>query len=290
MAFNFPNAPTVNQVFTPTSGVSYVWTGTQWDRLATAAITIPPGVYMPYGGATEPLGWLFCDGRAISRSAYPLLFAAIGIAHGAGDGTTTFNLPDMRGRAAFGRDDMGGVAAGRLTNAGVGNSGINGALLGAAGGLDRYALALTQMAAHTHSGGANTGNESAGHTHTGLTGLENQNHTHYISGYTDTVGDHVHNTNQFYTGGGAGSTNYSAASPVANKNTRPTDGAGAHNHTINFASGTVSANHNHYFTTDGMSASHFHYVSLTTDSQGGGQAHPIVPPALVANYIIFTGA
>ena len=295
MAFNFPNAPTVNQVYTPTSGVSYVWTGTQWDRLATAAITIPPGVYMPYGGATEPLGWLFCDGRAISRSAYPLLFVAIGIAHGAGDGTTTFNLPDMRGRAAFGRDDMGGVAAGRLTNAGVGNSGINGALLGAAGGLDRYALALTQMAAHQHPINGNTGTESADHTHwvAGRSGNDTVNHTHYISGWTDVAGDHMHTTNSFYSGGASGSTNFSAASPVQNKSARGTDNAGSHQHSINFASGTVSAWHQHdiAFSSGGISATHTHALSfMSGDNAGGGEAHPIVPPALVANYIIFTGA
>jgi microcystin-dependent protein len=290
MAFNFPNAPTVNQVFTPVSGVSYVWTGTQWDRLATAAMTIPPGVYVPYAGPTEPLGWLFCDGKAISRAAYPLLFTAIGTSHGAGDGTTTFNVPDMRGRAAFGRDDMGGTAAGRLTNVGVGNSGINGTLLGANGGVDRRTLTITELPTHSHTGSGTSELNNVGHTHTGLSGLENQNHRHYASGVTDAQGTHHHNTSGFVTAGSAGSSNYTASGLVQNRLPRDTEDAGSHAHNINFWTGYVEANHNHYFTTDGQSANHTHAFGFTTVNAGDQQAFPIMPPALVANYIIFAGA
>jgi microcystin-dependent protein len=289
MAFNFPNAPTLNQVFTPTAGVSYVWNGTQWDRLGAAAMAMPAGVWMPYGGFNAPLGWLFCDGRAVLRSAYPLLFAAIDVNYGPGDGSTTFNLPDMRGRTAFGRDNMGGSPAGRITSTGVGSSSIDGNVLGANGGADRRAMTVAQIPAHAHTGSGTSDINNVGHTHTGLTGLENQNHTHYISGYTDTHGGHDHTTNSFYSGGASGSTNFSAASPVQNKSARAIDVGGAHNHTINFASGTVSANHNHYFTTDGQSANHTHTYSFTTSSIGGSEAYPMLPPTLIANYIIFAG-
>ena len=57
---------------------------------------LPAGVIVPYGGASAPAGWLLCDGSAISRTTYAALFAAIGTAFGTGDGSTTFNLPDMR--------------------------------------------------------------------------------------------------------------------------------------------------------------------------------------------------
>ncbi len=57
----------------------------------------PPGSVMAYMGTTAPIGWLMCDGAAISRTNYPALFAVVGTASGAGDGSTTFNLPDMRG-------------------------------------------------------------------------------------------------------------------------------------------------------------------------------------------------
>ena len=56
----------------------------------------PVGVINPYGGATAPDGWLLCQGQALSRTEYADLFAVIGTNFGSGDGSTTFNLPDMR--------------------------------------------------------------------------------------------------------------------------------------------------------------------------------------------------
>lgn len=61
------------------------------------------GVIQMFGGETPPPGWLICDGSTVSRTTYPELFDAIGINWGEGDGSTTFNLPDLRGRSAIGR-------------------------------------------------------------------------------------------------------------------------------------------------------------------------------------------
>jgi microcystin-dependent protein len=72
------------------------------------APVMPAGVILPFGGATAPTGWLVCDGSQVSRSQYADLFAAIGTAHGAGDGSSTFHLPDFRGRFLRGAD--GGAA------------------------------------------------------------------------------------------------------------------------------------------------------------------------------------
>ena len=55
-----------------------------------------------FAGATAPSGWLICDGSAISRTTYSTLYAVIGTTYGSGDGSTTFNLPDLRGRVAVG--------------------------------------------------------------------------------------------------------------------------------------------------------------------------------------------
>lgn len=85
-----------------------------------------------HGAPIAPVGTLACAGQAVSRSLYAGLFAALGTTYGAGDGTTTFNLPDLRDRIAIGKGDMGGVAAGRLTNA---LSGIDTSVLGASGGV-----------------------------------------------------------------------------------------------------------------------------------------------------------
>lgn len=88
------------------------------------------GTMKPWGGVGAlPTGWLFCFGQAVSRTTYSALFAVIGTVFGVGDGSTTFNIPDLRGRTLAGRDDMGGVAANRLTVAV-----FDGTILGNAGG------------------------------------------------------------------------------------------------------------------------------------------------------------
>ena len=102
---------------------------------------------MPYAGASAPAGWLFCAGQAVSRTTFAALFAAVGTTYGAGDGSTTFNLPDLRGRAAVGKDDMGGTAASRITTAG---SGIAGATLGASGGAETVTIVTAGMPSHAH--------------------------------------------------------------------------------------------------------------------------------------------
>lgn len=114
---------------------------------AVAGGLAPTGVVLPFAGATAPTDWLLCYGQAVSRTTYSALFAAIGTAYGAGDGSTTFNVPDLRGRVPGGKDNMGGSAASRLTTAG---SGVDGATLGAAGGAESHTLTAAQIPAHTH--------------------------------------------------------------------------------------------------------------------------------------------
>jgi microcystin-dependent protein len=86
------------------------------------------GELKPFAGATAPAGYLLCFGQAISRTAFVGLFTVIGTTYGAGDGSTTFNLPDLRGRVAAGKDDMGGSNANRLSSV------IASTTLGASGG------------------------------------------------------------------------------------------------------------------------------------------------------------
>lgn len=71
------------------------------------------GVIFPFGGTTAPAGFLMCDGASYSRTAYASLFAVIGTAFGDGDGSTTFNVPDLRGEFLRGLDGGRGVDAGR---------------------------------------------------------------------------------------------------------------------------------------------------------------------------------
>lgn len=98
---------------------------------------IPSGSIVGYGGATPPTGYLICDGSPVSRTTYAALFAAIGITWGPGDGSTTFNLPDMRRRVPVGVGGTNPYAILPTT-------------LGSYGGADSVILTLNQMAPHTH--------------------------------------------------------------------------------------------------------------------------------------------
>jgi microcystin-dependent protein len=105
---------------------------------------IPAGAVMDFAGATPPDGWLLCGGQAVSRTTFANLYAAIGLVWGAGDGISTFNVPDLRGYVVAGKDDMATGAAGRL------NSYIAGTTLGAAGGVEEHTLSAAEMPYHTH--------------------------------------------------------------------------------------------------------------------------------------------
>lgn len=141
-----------------------------------------PGVVLPYAGTAAPDGWMLCHGQAVSRTTYAHLFTVIGTTYGAGDGSTTFNLPDLRGRVAAGKDNMGGTAASRLTAAGAG---LDGATLGAAGGAQTHTLTTAQLAAHNH------GVTDPGHSH----GVNDPGHSHSqqswnLSSFDATGGPH----------------------------------------------------------------------------------------------------
>jgi microcystin-dependent protein len=125
------------------------------DKLADGSVSVSkietPGVMMLYAGATAPSGWLLCQGQAISRTTYATLFAVIGTTYGVGDGSSTFNLPDLQDRVP------------------VGKSGTK--ALGSTGG------AATVDLSHTHTGPSHT-HTGPSHTHAG------PSHTH---GYTSKI-------------------------------------------------------------------------------------------------------
>jgi len=171
------------------------------DRLLPFAA----GVILPFAGVGAPTGWLLCYGQAVSRITYAALFSALGTAWGAGDGSTTFNLPDLLGRVLAGKDDMGGTSANRLTNQ---TGGLDGDTLGSTGGSETHALTSAELAAHTHGAGTYAADSNGAHTHmtgegvlggsgTGTAMRSNDNtvvssesgaHTHTISGSSASAG------------------------------------------------------------------------------------------------------
>ena len=110
---------------------------------------IPPGTIVMTGRSSAPSGWLICNGDAVDRTLYAQLFAAIGEAFGVGDGTTTFNLPDMRGRVAAGvGTGTGGGASG--TGAPTGGTALAAVALAGWFGVNDVTLTSAQIPAHTH--------------------------------------------------------------------------------------------------------------------------------------------
>jgi len=104
---------------------------------------IPLGGGLPFFGSAAPnSSFAFPYGQPINRITYATLFSLIGTTYGTGDGSTTFNLPDLRGRVLAGKDDMGGTAQNRLTSSWFG---ANATILGAAGGNEKNALSSTNQ-------------------------------------------------------------------------------------------------------------------------------------------------
>lgn len=90
-----------------------VYTKAQVDSAVAAINSVPTGIVAPFARNTAPTGWLECDGAAVSRSTYSALFTAISTTWGSGDGSTTFNVPDLRGEFIRGWDHGKGTDSGR---------------------------------------------------------------------------------------------------------------------------------------------------------------------------------
>ena len=132
-----------------------------------SASAFSSGMLMPYAGATAPTGWLLCYGQAISRTTYADLFATVGVTYGNGDGSTTFNLPDLRGRTIAGKDNMGGTSADRLTDQ---SGGLDGDVLGDTGGAETHTLVEAELPSHTHENQFNVGSINSNYA-SGITGI-----------------------------------------------------------------------------------------------------------------------
>lgn len=216
---------------------------------AAGAIT---GEVRMWTTTTAPTGWLICNGQAVSRTTYAGLFALIASTFGAGDGSTTFNVPDARGNVIAGYDP--GNATERLamqTTQGVSASG-----LGNAGGEQSHTLIIGEIPAHNH---AVTDN---GHSHT----VSDPGHVHSI---TDTT--HSHNIGvtlepAFGTGGTGGAVSTGSTTTSAN---------------LTGITGTNSA-------TIGITGTNGAVTGVTTQNTGGSTFHNNVQPTLILNFIIKT--
>lgn len=196
--------------------------------------SFPVGGILAWPAADAPEGFLLCEGGIVSRETYADLFAVIGVTYGAGDGSTTFTLPDLRVRTIVGRG--------------------TGKAIGTTEGLVEASRNSTFDHSHSHSASGGTSFDS--HSHTGAASIESHNHGASFSGTTGSDGTHSH---------GAGS--LATFTAGGHSHSGNTGGPGI---TTDRASGAFSAahqNHSHSFTTS-SDPGHNHGIGGGTDSQG----------------------
>ena len=266
----------------------------------------PIGSVIDFAGPNPPPGWLVCDGRALSRTTYAALFAAIGTYWGAGDGSTTFNIPNTAGRSSVGPGtviDQAGVSYGFSFTDQVGflANYISQATL------PNYQLYVDVQGYHSHTGAtvgagahSHTTDAQGNHSHGGATAAENVQHNHY--GTTDAGGQHAHDTGiggQFAIVGSGGGGRGDSGGGFANASF--TGNAGNHQHT--FTTGVENQTHLHGIYADCSHAhnvygvgdhvhgiygdgSHSHNVWLN----GSGQPFEVLSPVICFTKIIYAGA
>lgn len=215
------------------------YNGVAWAPLGGASQGSPSGVIEAFAGpkVNVPSGYLICDGSPVSRASYPNLFAAIGESWGAGDGSTTFNLPNLNGRFLRGVDDGVGIdpdALSRAPSAPGGNIGDNVGTLE----LDGF-----QSHGHSVSGVSAATNTVSAHSHAKGS----------LGGATSSAGAHSHQMRSNATNGNAGTSSpYSSVAGFSYTNTDDILSAGNHSHSLSITGSTAAAgSHNHTVTLGG---------------------------------------
>jgi microcystin-dependent protein len=170
----------------------------------------PTGSIILWSTNTAPSNWLICNGATISRATYATLFAVIGTTYGAGDGSTTFTIPNLMGRVPFGRD----------------SNQTEFDTLAETGGTKTLTIAIANLPAHTHTGTTN-------------------NDTHNHSASSNTTGSHTHSYTDFGQSTATVASGSTAPRSMSIGSAETTGSAGSHSHTITVNSDT----HSHTFTT-----------------------------------------
>jgi len=158
--------------------------------------SIVTGMILPFAGASAPTGWMLCDGSAINRTTYSALFTALSTNYGVGDGSTTFNIPDFRGRCLV------GYGAG---------SGLTSRAIAASGGEENHTVTTAELPVHNHT------KTDPGHDHAFPTGRK------YNSGAAAI--DWIHD----YLQSGTGDSGWQSSSSTTGMSIASTGGGGSHN-------------------------------------------------------------
>lgn len=242
-----------------------------------------------FARSTAPLGWLKANGALISRTTYAGLFAAIGTTWGAGDGSTTFALPDLRGTFIRGWDDARGLDTSRAFGS-FQDHGVESHTHTATGSSGNASVD------HTHAVGTLvTGTESADHVHTtavsGTTAGVSANHTHSFADNASATGNasanHAHAPASgtgylIYTSGGTLQYSWTNGTLTLGTTTATNSTGAAHTHTVAVAgtSGGNSVGHTHTFadnasSSGGRSAAHTHAITGSTAGHSATHSHTV---------------
>jgi Microcystin-dependent protein len=231
---------------------------------ALEAATLPTGAITMYGASSAPTGYLLCDGTAVNRTTYAALFTAIGTSYGVGNGTTTFNVPNLKGRVPVGLDS--------------GDASFD--ALGETGGAKTHTLTSSEMPSHTHTGPS--------HTHTG------PSHTHSGPSHTHAGGSHTHAMQHIHI---VASRSVNGGTPSGSGNTFLLASGGSYALTGTSDQDPESTSTSGVFNTGaggtgdtGASGTGDTGASGTgnTGSAGSGSAHNNLQPYITLNFIIKT--
>lgn len=261
----------------------------------------PTGTVSMFAGATAPVGYLICDGAAVSRTTYAALFAIIGTTYGVGNGTSTFNLPNLKGRVPVGRD----TAQTEFND------------MGETGGAKTHTLTESEMPVHTHAQNPHNhtqnshGHTQSSHTHTQQSHNHTQSpHTHSQYSHNHSQNSHTHSQeahghNLSYGSGGTfngdrvpigNSTNAVGTDPhpigatisVNNNTTASNQSETASNYSATAVNDSETATNNSVTASNNTTTATNNATTATNQNTGGGQAHNNLQPYLVMNYIIKT--
>lgn len=261
-----------------------------------SSLTGPSGVIAMWPTGTPPAGWLLCDGSAVSRTTYATLFGIIASTFGSGDGSTTFNLPDYRGRVPIGAGTgTGGGASG--TGKPTGGSALTARVVAGWAGEETHVLTTAELASHSHT--------VNGHTHSGSTVASGGPSAHqhdYNHGHTVNDPQHNHNLGNRSPStvtdgtGGILVSRGDSTSTVVDYNRGSANGRDLVTYAEIFSSGTgLTVNGTGATNTgsEGSSLAHSHSVTVASDApgtntQGSGTAHNVMQPTLGIQFIIKT--
>ncbi|MCT4628971.1 phage tail protein [Winogradskyella sp.] len=247
----------------------YFFDGTSWDRmLKESKDPVPTGAIFSFPLETPPTGYLVCDGSAVSRTTYAGLFAVLGTTYGAGNGSTTFNLPDYRGKFLRGYDDGAGNDPDAATRQDRGD-GTTGDAVGTLqdGDMESHLHQVDPPITYSNSAGNHNHNTNVINVTTGSGG----NHSHNTAPRTtntNTTGNHAHQIR-----GNLGRISTSAFGDIdfqvddmgnSGPNAFNTPAAGNHSHIVNIPA--------LYTNTTG---NHVHSVSIpsSTTTHSGNHTH-----------------